>query len=91
MITFDPTPIVNAQQQSNQILAKIQQTLAAQVAPLHGYATASLPTTLPAFSLAIATNGRANAGQGAGAGTGTLVWYNGSAWIAVWSGVTVTA
>lgn len=54
------------------------------------YTVAGLPATAPAGALAYASNGR-NTGQGAGAGTGTVVVGGGTSWIAVWSGVAVTA
>jgi hypothetical protein len=87
---FDPTSIIVAMQAQNQILSKIQQTLATTTSALATYTGASLPTTAQSFTSAWVTNGRANSSEGAGAGTGTLVIWNGSAWIAVWSGVAVT-
>lgn len=89
--TFDPTSIVNVLQSQNALLAKIQQTLAAISTPLTVYAVASLPATAATFTPAWASNGRANAGQGVGAGTGTMVVFNGTTWIAQWSGVAVLA
>lgn len=54
------------------------------------YTVAGLPTTAPMGALAYASNAR-NTGQAAGAGTGALVVGGGTSWIAVWSGVAVTA
>jgi hypothetical protein len=88
-VPFDPTSLVNALQAIVQILGVMQQTLAGVSVPLKAYTVASLPTSLPLFSTAWATNGRANSGEGSGAGTGTAVVWNGTAWIALWSGTTV--
>lgn len=54
------------------------------------YTVAGLPAAAAVGVVAYASNGR-NTGQGAAAGTGTLVVGSGAAWIAVWSGVAVTA
>lgn len=60
----------------------------APVAP--SYTVANLPATATAGQLAYASNGRKGA-EGIGAGTGVLVFYDGSAWIAVDSGAAVAA
>lgn len=54
------------------------------------YTVSGLPASAPMGQLAFASNGR-NTGQGVGAGTGAVVVGSGSGWIAVWSGVAVTA
>jgi hypothetical protein len=72
-----------------------QQTLAGGLklnTTLPSFTVATLPTTgYPVNTIVFASNGRANGSQGAGAGTGTPVFWNGTNWIAIWSGVTITA
>jgi hypothetical protein len=57
---------------------------------LPSYTVGSLPSSGTAGGMAFATNGR-KPGEGAGAGTGVQVFYDGSHWISVCSGTTITA
>jgi hypothetical protein len=90
----DTTGIINALQAGNisfnALLTLFKSGITVNTA-VPTYTVAGLPATAPLGVLAFATNGRANASQGAGAGTGCLIVGSGTAWNAVWSGVTVTS
>lgn len=65
----------------------------ASLYPVPKYTVAGLPLVAPANQgqVAYTTNGR-NTGEGSGSGTGCLVTVNSAGiWVAVWSGVAVTA
>lgn len=93
----DSTRLIQALQEINKALQPLTGnavTLAALSLSLHP--AVSTVAGLPAAGSFLGeqryvSNGRANGSQGAGTGTGCPVFWSGTAWCAIWSGVQVLA